>query len=152
MDCRPPGSSVHGDSPVKNTGVGCHALLQEIFPTQGSNPGLPHCGWILYHLSHLGSHLMKRQLIRPKTNFKLHLFEFAEWLFSEKPVCQNQFYPEKNLVTFVQGKLLHLSLLNEKNLCKASLSLKRLPHLLHKSTVNFLYEEIQPFPLTWDNS
>ena len=40
MDCRPPGSSVHGDSPGKNTGVGCHALLQGIFSTQGSNPGL----------------------------------------------------------------------------------------------------------------
>ena len=35
MDCSPPGSSVHGDSPGKNTGVGCHALLQGIFPTQG---------------------------------------------------------------------------------------------------------------------
>ena len=42
------GSSVHGDSPGKNAGVGCHALLQGIFPTQGSNPGLPHCGQILY--------------------------------------------------------------------------------------------------------
>ena len=31
------------DSPGKNTGVGCHFLLQGIFPTQGSNPGLPHC-------------------------------------------------------------------------------------------------------------
>ena len=36
-----------GDSPGKNTGVGCHALLQGIFPTQGSNPGLPYCRWIL---------------------------------------------------------------------------------------------------------
>ena len=43
IDCSLPGSSVHGDSPGKNTGVGCHALLQAIFPTQGSNPGLPHC-------------------------------------------------------------------------------------------------------------
>ena len=42
MDCSPPGSSVHGDSPGKNTGVGCHALLQGIFLTQGSKPGLPH--------------------------------------------------------------------------------------------------------------
>ena len=40
MDCSPPGSSVHGDSAGKNTGVGCHALLQEIFPIQGSNPHL----------------------------------------------------------------------------------------------------------------
>ena len=37
MDCSPQGSSVHGDSPGKNTGVGCHALLQGIFPTQGLN-------------------------------------------------------------------------------------------------------------------
>ena len=37
MDCSPPGSSVHGDSPGHNTGLGCHALLQGIFPKQGSN-------------------------------------------------------------------------------------------------------------------
>ena len=55
MDCSPPGSSVHGDSPGKNIRVGCHALLQGIFPTQGLNPGLPHCRQILYHLSHQGS-------------------------------------------------------------------------------------------------
>ena len=55
MDCSPQSSSVHGDSPGKNTGVGCHALLQGIFLTQGLNPGLPHCRWILYHLSHQGS-------------------------------------------------------------------------------------------------
>ena len=52
MDCRLPGSSVHGDSSGENPGVGCHALLQGILPTQGSNPGLPHCRRILYHLSH----------------------------------------------------------------------------------------------------
>ena len=40
MDCSPPGSSVHGTSPGRNTGVGCHALLQEIFLTQGYNPCL----------------------------------------------------------------------------------------------------------------
>ena len=40
MDCSPPGSSVHEDSPGKNNGVGCHALLQGIFLTQGLNPRL----------------------------------------------------------------------------------------------------------------
>ena len=40
MNCSPPGSSVHGDSPGKNTGVGHHALLWEIFPTHGLNPCL----------------------------------------------------------------------------------------------------------------
>ena len=43
---------IHRDSPGKNTGVGCHALLQGIFPTQGLNLGLPHYRQILYHLSH----------------------------------------------------------------------------------------------------
>ena len=41
--CSPSGSSVHGDSLGKNTGVGCQAFLQGVFPTQGSNPCLPHC-------------------------------------------------------------------------------------------------------------
>ena len=54
MDCSPSGSSVQGDSLGKNTGVGCHALLQGIFPTQGWNPGLLHCRQILYCLSHQG--------------------------------------------------------------------------------------------------
>ena len=55
VDCSPPGSSVHGDSPGKNTAVGGHALLQGIFPKQESNPGLPNYRQILYHLSHRGS-------------------------------------------------------------------------------------------------
>ena len=54
MDCSPPGISVHGDSPSKNTKVGCHALLQGTFLTQRSNPGLPYCRRILYYRSHQG--------------------------------------------------------------------------------------------------
>ena len=52
MDCSPPGSSVHGDSPGKNTGVGYHSLLQGFVPIQGSNPGLLHRRQILYCLNH----------------------------------------------------------------------------------------------------
>jgi len=55
MDCSLPGSSVHGDSPGKNTGVGRHALLQGIVPIQGSNPDLLHCRQILYYLSLQGN-------------------------------------------------------------------------------------------------
>ena len=55
MDCSLPGPSLHGDSPGKNPGVGCHSLLQGIFPTQGLNPGLPHCRRILHQLSHQGN-------------------------------------------------------------------------------------------------
>ena len=40
------------NSPGQNTGVGSLSLLHGIFPTQGSNPGLPHCRQILYQLSH----------------------------------------------------------------------------------------------------
>ena len=58
MDCSPPGSPVQGISPGKDTGVGCHFLLQEIFPTQRSNPHFLHLlhwqvGSSLAHPSHL---------------------------------------------------------------------------------------------------
>ena len=56
MDCSLPDSSVQ-DFSAKNTAVGCHALLQGIFPTKKMNPGLPHCRifFFFYHLSHQGS-------------------------------------------------------------------------------------------------
>ena len=44
------------DFPGQSTGAGCHFLLQGIFPSQGSNPGLPHYRQTLYCLSHQGSH------------------------------------------------------------------------------------------------
>ena len=51
------------NSPAQNTGVGSLSLLQGIFPTQGSNPGLPHCRRILYQLSHQGiSRILERSL------------------------------------------------------------------------------------------
>ena len=65
------GSSVYGDSPSKNTRVGCPALLQGIFPTQGLNPVLPHCRWILYHISHHRS---------PSAHIYIYLNHFAIYL------------------------------------------------------------------------
>ena len=55
VDCTLPGSSVDGIFQARNTGVGCHFLLQGIFPTQGLKQGLLHCRQTLYHLSHRGS-------------------------------------------------------------------------------------------------
>jgi len=49
------------ESPGQNTGVGCHFLLQGIFPTQGLNPSLPLCRQILYHLSHQGSPFVSKR-------------------------------------------------------------------------------------------
>ena len=57
VDCSPPGTSAHGDSLGKNTGVGSLSLLQGIFPTQVSDPGLPPFRRILYQLSYQGSPL-----------------------------------------------------------------------------------------------
>ena len=59
----------------KSTGEGCHFLLQGIFPTQGSNPGLPHCRQTLYHLSHQGSYY--RGLVqKSKAHVIIRVFRF----------------------------------------------------------------------------
>ena len=55
MNCSLPGSFVHVDSPGKNTGVGCHALLQGLFPNPGIKPRSPALQVILCRLNHQGS-------------------------------------------------------------------------------------------------
>ena len=63
---------VHG-IPGQNTGVGSLSLLQGIFPTQGSNPGLLHCMWILYQLSHQESPRILEWVAYPfSSRFSLH--------------------------------------------------------------------------------
>ena len=59
MDCSLPRFSVH-EIFQANLEMGCHFLLQGIFPTQGSNLGLPHCRQTLYRLSHQGSHTLRK--------------------------------------------------------------------------------------------
>ena len=54
MDCSLPGSSVHGDFPGKNTGVGFHALLQGFVPNPGIEPGSPTLQVDSLYLSHQG--------------------------------------------------------------------------------------------------
>ena len=76
MNCSLPGSSDNGDSPGKNIGMGCHALLQEIFPTQGSNPGLLHCRQILYQQTYQGSPIQENILLQ-----KDSLFVFSSWYY-----------------------------------------------------------------------
>ena len=66
MDCSLPGSLASGDSLGKNTGVGCHALLKGIFPTQESNQGLQdHVDSLSAELP--GKHFVER---KGKTNFR----------------------------------------------------------------------------------
>ena len=68
-----PDSPVHGDSPGKNTRVGCHAL----FVTQGSNPGLLHCRQTLYHLSHQASPRILKWVVFP---FSRGSFQPRNWI------------------------------------------------------------------------
>ena len=68
---RPHGLYSPWNSPGQYTGVSSCSLLQGMFPTQESNPGLPHCKWILYQLSHLGS--PKKQEKSQINNLTLHL-------------------------------------------------------------------------------
>ena len=80
----PTGFLCPGNSPGKNTGVGCHFLLQGTFPTQGLNPGIPHCRRILYQLSHKGSPAGKSQLIdfcHPRMTFFPPLCNFIVLMF-----------------------------------------------------------------------
>ena len=67
MDCSPPGSSVPGNSPGKNTGVGCHFPPQGIFLTQGSNQGLLHWQADSLPLSHQGRQALQRAVRKRET-------------------------------------------------------------------------------------
>ena len=76
------------NSPGQNTGVGCLSLLQGIFPSQGSNPGLPHCRWILYQLSHKGSPTILEWVTYPfskgssQPRNRTSVFCIAGWFFT----------------------------------------------------------------------
>ena len=102
IDYSPPGSSVHGDSPGKNTGVGCHALLQEILWTQGSNSGLLPCKQILYCLSHQGSpgilewvaYPFSRGCSTPRDQTRVSCITgrfFTSWATQKVPCCCDLF-------------------------------------------------------------
>ena len=87
LQLRPPTLQPHGlynpwNSPGQNTGVGSRSLLQGIFPTQGSNPGLLNCRQILYQLSHQGSQPRPslkntHKLIKPTVRYHFTLTTMA---------------------------------------------------------------------------
>ena len=79
------------DFPGKNTGVGCHFLLQGIFPTQRSNTGLLHCRRILYQLSHQGSlwRFLRKLKIELPCNPAIPFLD----IYLEKTLIQKDTYP-----------------------------------------------------------
>ena len=91
-DCSLPGSSVHGDSLGKKTGVGRHFLLQGIFPTQDSNLGPLHCRQILYQLSYEGSPKCTRHymLVKIYRRYNMTLGDNGESL---QVLCCNKHTP-----------------------------------------------------------
>ena len=76
MDCSPTRLLCPWDFPGKNTGVSCHFLSQRIFLTQGLDPCLQHCRWILYHWA-------PGKALTPNTctNNKTFVSEISEWGF-----------------------------------------------------------------------
>ena len=85
------------DSPGKSTGVGCHFLLQEIFSTQGLNPGLTYCRQTLYRLNHQGDfYLWIWRCHRiPDGNFRTVLGQkyFLMWKrYISDLFCKNSFH------------------------------------------------------------
>ena len=95
---RPHGLLCPWGFPGKKTGVGCHFLLQEVFPTQGLNPGLPHCRQTLYHLSHQGSpslycilSIRHFELPLPQAHICLNHFSFSQSFFCSLPASSALF-------------------------------------------------------------
>ena len=143
MRCSPSGSSVRGDSPGKNTEVGCHALLQGIFPTQGSNPGLLHCRWILYYLSHQGSPRtlewvtcpFSRRSPRPKNLTGVSCIAgdfFTRWATREAHISIISYHWILSLV--LQSVHLRFQLLKQ---IKSSINMTVLPYAFHSHAYCF---------------
>ena len=97
MDCRPPGSSFHGDSPGRNTGIGCHALLQGVFLTQGLNPHL------LRLLRRQADSLPSELLEKPKESdaIERNLAQCVQSAGGQHPTTSDDFLP------FFQSFVLH---------------------------------------------
>ena len=134
-DCSLPGPSVHGSSSGKNTGVGCCALLQGIFPLQGLNPGLPRCRRILYHLSYQESPRIlewvacpfSRGSSQPRNQTGISCIAgrfFTSWAIREH-LTSNLMHPLSDSFRFVQPyewfPIIHGSFIFPTNCCWPSL-------------------------------
>ena len=114
------------NSPGQNTGVGSYSLLQRIFPTQGSNPGRPHCRQILYQLSQNGNPRILEWVAYP---FSSGSSQPRNWTMS--PALQADSLPAEP-----QGK--------PRSLRKAFLSLLA---ILWNSAFRWVYLSFSPLPL-----
>ena len=89
MDCSPPSFSTPWDFPGKNTGVGCHCLLQGIFPTQGLNPNLLHWQADSLPLYYLGSPTATKEAM---SNIQRSSHRAMSWFFSRNSASQREWH------------------------------------------------------------
>ena len=135
----------------KSTGVGCHFLLQGIFPTQRSNPGLLHCRQVLYHLSHQGSPGYSCSQVRSPFStspiqldkVQLHVFKFQNNLTLECEVFPSYTLKKAGGSWCMVGMAAsrnHEELRLLLSFCSANINLWMLPHGpkgLHKRSHRF---------------
>ena len=137
-DYSSPGSSVHGDSPRRNTGVGCHAPIQGIFLTQGPNPDPPHRRQILYCLSHQGSpydpaNPTSGHIARENHNSKsyMHLSVYCCTVY----INQDMEAAWMSIHRGVDGKMWHIYTM------EYYLAVKRGKKLCHLQTLGWIYRQ-----------
>ena len=137
------------NSPGQNTGMGSRSLLQGIFPTQGSKPGLPHCRQILYQLNHQGS--PKYILSVPRGIWDLSFWPGIElgplhW----KLRALTTELPGRTIIPIVKGKLEEIfeSLSDEKHIMVVFVN--KIPSGLYYTQNVFLRKCLSKL-LPWDN-
>ena len=131
--------------PDNSTGVGCHFLLQGIFQTQVSNPGLPHCRQMLYHLSHQGNPVIQGySVLIQHTDREANSSDWPLYLPKVQSKCACVC-----LYSFKQSTCVSFSIKKRQFLLwdKWNSVLEKLLHLVHCFLQIFLYT---PFPvLVW---
>jgi len=110
------------NSPGQNTGVGSLSLLQGISPTQGLNPGFPHCRWILYQMSHRGSLLSPGVLTYCFLSDSIYHSLFCAVFHYCLLLFQNSIFFQQNLLKLKESLRIQIMLIRAKymqliNLC-----------------------------------
>ena len=117
------------DSPGRNTGVGCYSLLQGIFPTQRSNPGLLHCQQILYHLSHREAHTDVWQ--NPTQYCKAIILQFKIGEFKTTEI-------NKEIDTYKKPQSIVIRLFQQKKKTEETCNLRIQGTCFHGNKYNFM--------------
>ena len=130
--------------PGKNTGVGCHSLLQGIFPTQGSNPGLLHYRQILYYPSHQGSpkysySLFKCDLLTDANLRTAYCWSAMRWYQSQEYLFGSFYIKHVDIVAVFMYDNFYINYLQKYPSATGSIFLKNKLVVCHRSQSNALW-------------